>query len=248
MKVILTHDIDSISKPFKHIWARRRRFSIKDLFLAAFRLKNIYNNIEDVIAIEDKYGFRSTFFVPTTLFNLFDIIDILKRIIKEGWEVQLHYVYESIQPEGLFRMQKNFFEKNLGKVLGVRTHMLIINEALIKLFKNEGLIYDSSYRIETARRYDPFFIDENFVEIPIGIMDADLFGRLKLNEKDAWKYILWKIRKAEEENAEYFTILFHQESYRMKGGRLYKDLLKFIAERGYESMRCIDTATFLIRR
>ena len=247
MKIILTHDVDSINKPFKHIWARRKRFGARDLILAALKLKNIYNNIEDVIAKEDEYGFKSTFFVPTNLFNLLEIIDVLKRLVKDGWEVQLHYVYESIQPEGLFVMQKEFFEKYLGKVLGVRTHMLMINEKLIKLFKKEGLIYDSSYRIETVRRYDPFLIDENFIEIPIGIMDADMFGRLKLGEKDAWKYILWKIRKAEEEKAEYFTILFHQESYRMKGGRLYKDLLKFLAEKGYKSMRCIDAVNSLIQ-
>ncbi|MCS7365749.1 MAG: hypothetical protein NDF54_09965, partial [archaeon GB-1867-035] len=163
MKIILTHDIDSIKKPFKHIWQRKERFTLKDLTLAALGIKNLYNNIEEIVALEDKYGFRSTFFVPVFLFNLNEIIDTLKKIQRDGWEVQLHYVHEPVQHQGLFKMQKIFFEQYLGKVKGVRSHMLIINKNILEMFRSEGIIYDSSYRSETLGTFDPILINENLV-------------------------------------------------------------------------------------
>jgi len=241
MKVVLTHDVDSISKPFKHIWERRKRFSTKDLILAFLGVKNLYNNVEDIVALEDHYGYRSTFFVPVFLFELNDeVIDMFKGIMRQGWEVQLHFVYEPIQFSGLFRMQKEFFEKVLGKVIGVRVHMLMFNNEILKVLERERIVYDSSLRIESVNNPNPHTVGESVLEIPIGVMDADVFGRLKLSESDALKYVYWKMDRAEKAKAKYFTILFHQESFRMKGGRIYKDVLKAISNRGYEALKCSD--------
>jgi len=229
MNIILTHDIDSIRKPFRHIWQRRNKFRVRDLFLSALGLKNLYNNIEEIISLEDRYGYRSVFFVPVFLFNIEEIIDIIKYIKRQGWEVQLHYVHEPNQYLGLFRMQKEYFEKEIGPVEGVRVHMLILNNDILTMFQKEGIKYDSTLRAETANTYDPFLIAEKLLEIPIGIMDTDIFGRLKLSEREAFKYILWKLKKAELRKACNFTVLFHQESYGMKGGRIYRDFLKYIS-------------------
>ncbi len=233
MNIILTHDIDSIRKPIRHIWQRRNRYRTKDLILALMGLKNLYNNIEEIVSLEDKYGFRSTFFTPVFLFNIGEIIDILKDIKKQGWDVQLHYVYEPVQTLGLFRMQKLLFEQELGAVEGVRTHMLIINDTLLDMFQHEGIKYDSTLRTETAGTFDPYMIREKLIEIPIAIMDADLFGRMQLNEEQALKFILWKMRYAEQKGAKYFTILFHQESYTMKGGRIYEKIVKHLSTKNY---------------
>ena len=97
MRVILTHDVDSIKKPLRHILKVRKRFSIRDIIKHVIGLKNLYNNIEDLIALEDTYGFRSTFFVPVDLFPILEIEDILKELIKSNWEVGLRYVMESSQ-------------------------------------------------------------------------------------------------------------------------------------------------------
>lgn len=242
MKIVLTHDVDSIKKPFRHIWKRRKRFSKKDIFLSLLRVKNLYNNIEEIVALEDKYGFKSTFFVPVFLFDVTEIIDILKNIQREGWEVQLHYVHENIQPEGLFRMQKEFFEEHIAKLYGSRSHMLYINKSLLDLFEKNGLIYDSSYRVESVNTYDPFIIRENLIEIPLALMDADIFGRFNFSEKRAWRYIMWKFNRAIKMGANVFVILFHQESFRMKGGRLYERLIEFFGNKNYEVTTCIDVA------
>ena len=236
MIIVLTHDIDSIRKPFKHIWQRRNRFTIKDIILSALNLKNLYNNIEDVIALEDKYGVKSTLFVPVFLFNINEIIDTLRSIKRQGWEVQLHYVYEANQAVGLFRMQKEYFEEEIGIVEGVRVHKLIMNDVILNMLQKEGIKYDSTLRVETANTYNPYYITKEMIEIPIAIMDADLFGRLQLNEDQALKYIDWKLKSAQERGAWCFTILFHQESYRMKGGRIYSKVLELIKDK--EVMTC----------
>jgi peptidoglycan/xylan/chitin deacetylase (PgdA/CDA1 family) len=244
VKIILTHDADSICKPFKHIWRNRSRFSAEDIGLAAQGTKNLYNNLQDIVALEEKHGFHSTFFIPVFLFNIDEIIDTLKSIKNSGWEVQLHYVHGLIQPEGLFEMQKEFFKHKLelGSLEGVRVHNLNVGNETLEMFRKGGLLYDSSYRKETVGTSDLYRVKGGLVEIPIGIMDTDVFGRLSLgsNEEAAWEYILSRIREAREKKAEHFCILFHQESYRMKGGRLYKDLMKHLRSEGYDVERCID--------
>jgi hypothetical protein len=77
--VFLSHDVDwSFQGPGKdHILARRHRFdkeTIRDI-----DIKNPYNNINDYITIEEKFGVRSTFFfrsielpsVPSYSYNSF---------------------------------------------------------------------------------------------------------------------------------------------------------------------------------
>jgi len=53
-----------------------KRFSIRDVIKYVLGLKNLYNNIEDVMVLEDTYGFRSTFLIPVGLFPLLEIEDI----------------------------------------------------------------------------------------------------------------------------------------------------------------------------
>jgi len=245
MKIVLTHDADSIRKSFKHIWQRRDRFSGGDILLSALRARNLYNNIEDIVALEDSHGFHSTFFIPAFLFDVDEIVDTLKSIKKSGWEVQLHYVHAPTQAYGLFQIQKEYFEHRFGSLEGVRSHNLVAKEQTLQMFRKKGIIYDSSYRRETVSTFDLYKVKGELVEIPIGAMDTDIFGRLMLNEEEASRYILWKIRKAKEEKAKHFVILFHQESYRMKGGRLYKELVEYLANKGYEAERCIDATKAL---
>jgi len=200
MKIILTHDADSIYKSFEHILARRERFTEKDLKAAEKGTVNLYNNIEDVVQLEAEFGFRSTFFIPTFLFNLYSIIDSLKAIKREGTELQLHYVHEDHpQFKGLFNIQKSFFLDLIGDVHGVRCHNLWVTPPLLELFKEESILYDSSYRSETIQRIDPYRLDEGLIEIPIGIMDTDLFGRLHLTEDEAWKK--FKMREGNEDRS-----------------------------------------------
>jgi len=240
MEIILTHDVDSILQPISHVLKRRKRFKIKDIVLHALKLRNLYNNIEDILALEDSYGFRSTFFIPVALFPLDAIEDVLKEMVKNGWEVALHFVVEKCQLKSLIILEKEMLENLIGNIYGVRTHMLTVSDHILSLYREAGFLYDSSYRVEEVGKYDVYRLNNGLIEVPIAIMDADLFGRLKMNEEKAWRYILDKMDKAEKSDIRFFTILFHQESFKMKGGRLYKRLVRYIGEKEYEVLRCID--------
>lgn len=239
MKIVLSHDIDSIKKPLRHVWSVRERFTKKDLIFHFLGFKNLYNNLDELISLEDKHGFYSTFFIPVDLFPLGELIDTIRSIRSRGWEIALHFVVEGNQEEGFVPMKKKYLENLVGEICGVRTHNLVINERLLSIFENNSFKYDSSLRAETVRTYKPFKIREDLTEVPIGVMDTDLFGRLKMDENEARKNILAKLNKAKKEH--FFTILFHQESFKMRGGRLYKEILKHIKAKGYEGIRCIDT-------
>jgi hypothetical protein len=118
--------------------------------------------------------------------------------------------------------------------------MLAVSEKLLEEYYKAGFKYDSSIRVEECGHYEAYKIHGEMDEIPIALMDADIFGRLNMNESEAWNYILSKIKNAEKKGEKQYTILFHQESLRMKGGRLYGKLLEYLYENSYKVSRCLD--------
>lgn len=248
MYAIVTHDVDSVKKPIKHVLKVRRRFKISDLVKHILHLTNLYNNIELVMDFEDQVGVRSTFFFPVLLFPLEEVLDEIFLLIKEGWEVGLHAVVERNQEDGIIKMQFDLLREFLKVSLkGVRSHYLIVNNKILQLYASLGFTYDSSIRVESLGRWDPTPLSCGIIEIPIGVMDADLFGRLHLSEEKAWRYIMWKVQKAVNEGARAITFLFHQESFRMRGGRLYSRLLWWLHEKEFDIIKCIDACNFLLR-
>jgi len=244
MRIILTHDVDSVSKPIGHVLKRWRRFSLKDLLMHVFGLKSLYNNLRELEKLEDRYGYRSTIFVPTVLFPISRVSDQLLGMADDGWEIGLHFVVEGHQLRSLIMMERERLEDVFGEIHGVRTHMLAVSDGLLEEYWRAGFKYDSSIRAEECSRYETYRVRGEMAEIPIGIMDADLFGRLNMSEEEAWRYITRKIENAERMGASQFTVLFHQESLRMKGGRLYGKLLEFLSEKSYKVSRCIDALRF----
>ncbi len=244
--IILTHDVDSVRRPLKHVLQRRSRFRFPDLLKHVLGLDNLYNNILRVVESEESLGAKSTFFIPVQLFPLEEIESDLRDLLRRGWEIELHYVFEYVQPEALFRMQRRYLEDVLNvKVKGVRVHNLQISDKLLDLFDKEGLLYDSSMRFEQVDRLSPFRIRKKLIEIPIGVMDADLFGRLHMSEQRAYRYVMRKIEEAITRGERVFTLLFHQESFRMVGGRIYRDILEELHKREYTMCACLDALRVL---
>jgi len=227
----LSHDADSIRKEFGHVWKVRKRFSRRQLLAHLLGLKNLYDNFQDIMAFEEEMGVRSTFFIPVVLFDVGEIEDTLRELVKGGWEIGLHFVVEGTQRAGLARMEKEWLEDLLGiRLEGVRSHGLIIDDRLMEAYARIGFTYDSSYRMEEVDRSTPFRHPSGLIEVPIGVMDADLFGRLHLDERKAMKYVMKKVERAAQRGEKAFVLLFHQESFSMRGGRMYRDLLKGLLE------------------
>ncbi len=231
MLIGLSHDADSIKKPLRHVLKVRKRFSRRQLIAHVLGLKNLYDNFRDIMAFEDDLGVRSTFFIPVVLFDVCEIEDTLRELLEGGWEVGLHFVVEGAQRAALVRMEKEWLEELLGRELeGVRSHGLVIDEDLMSDYARAGFTYDSSYRMEQVGRSTPFPHPSGLVEVPVGVMDADLFGRLHLSEEKALRYVLRKVEKASARGEEAFVLLFHQESFSMKGGRIYRRLVETLLE------------------
>ena len=243
MLIGLSHDADSIKKPFKHIWRVRKRFTRRQLLAHALGLKNLYDNFSDIMALEESLGVRSTFFIPVVLFDVGDIEDVLRELVRGGWEIGLHFVVEPYQRAALVEIERDWLEQLLNtRLLGVRTHNLAIDERLMAIYAQKGFLYDSSYRMEEVGRATPYEHEAGILEVPIGVMDADLFGRLRLSEEKALRYVEHKVAVAAERGEKAFTVLFHQESFSMRGGRIYRRLLESWASDGkaYKLLDLLD--------
>ncbi len=246
----ITHDVDSIRQSIRHILRRYSRFRLIDLLKHVLKLTNLYNNIHLVVDLEERYGIRSTWFIPVFLFDIFEIEDDIKELVKKNFELGLHIVIESQDPVRLALMQFNFIKNYLGiDVKGVRAHGLIFNKDVVKTLSNRGILYDSTIRIvePNGKGWD-YLPDLGVYELYLTLMDTDVFGRFKLSEDKAWKYITWLIEwYLNTPDVEVLVILFHQESFRMKGGRMYGRLLDWLCSRdNVKIMRCIDFINYLI--
>ncbi|MBI2649345.1 MAG: hypothetical protein HYW93_06825, partial [Thaumarchaeota archaeon] len=62
------------------------------------------------------------------------------------------------------------------------------------------------------------------IEIPLTLMDTTLWGYLKRDETGGLNDIMSVLSKVKEVGG-LFTLLWHQEAVKMKGGRLYWSLL-----------------------
>ena len=92
-----------------HILARKDSFE-KDT-LRNLACENPYNNINDYITIEEKFGARSTFFFRTKYENgkCVDYEDEIQTLLK-GWEIGLHCDPASVDNfdsmyQGIFRYE-----------------------------------------------------------------------------------------------------------------------------------------------
>ena len=247
MIVCLTHDADSVWRASLHVLRRRDRFTSLDILRHMLGIDNLYNNIPLIMDLEEKHGVRSTWFFPAFLFPLEQIEDELRDLVKGSWEVGLHAVAEAVQGRGLLRMQVEYFREFLGLAPeGVRFHGLVYRTDLLGQLASMGFVYDSSARVEEVG-FEHFQVMPGIVELPLYLMDADVFGKLKLSEGKAWKYITWKLERAEKLGTEFVVVLFHQESFRMRGGRLYSRLVEWVLERGWEALTCLEAVKRLSR-
>ncbi|RLE72820.1 MAG: hypothetical protein DRJ37_01970, partial [Thermoprotei archaeon] len=94
MKIVITHDVDSVQRPLTHVLKRHDRFSYTDLMRHLLGFDNLYDNIDIIMDLEEKYGIKSTWFFPVFLFPLDSIEDKINNLDKGHWEIALHAIVE----------------------------------------------------------------------------------------------------------------------------------------------------------
>jgi hypothetical protein len=203
--VFLSHDVDwSLQGPGRdHILARRDRFDQETI--RNIDIQNPYNSINDYIAIEEKFGARSTFFFRTNYENgkLVDYEQDIQTLLRGGWEIGLHCDQASVD---------NFDS----------------------MYRLAGFIYDSSV-VESKNRISNntrgYFLLKNVIEFPITIMDAYMFTYMHISEDKIINTFMYALDCSRKYNKIFniITMVWHANVLKMKGGRKYKDILEYLS-------------------
>ena len=127
----------------------------------ALTRKNLYRNLEETVAIEDEFGYKSTFYFFGNRKNDYFGMDVhggsynirsdkIKRLIKDisekGWEIGLHGSYNSYNNETMLVIEKKILEETLGnEVKGLRQHYLRFDVPTTwKAQQHAGFVYDAT--------------------------------------------------------------------------------------------------------
>lgn len=235
--IFLSHDVDwrKQGPTHEHIMSRKHRFD-PDV-LKNLDSQNLYYNFPDFMEIEEKFAVRSTFFFRTKYENgnYLDYEDEIRDLMQGGWEIGLHSDPNSINNIEAVRKEKNDLENlTKKKIKGNRVHYLGFNQELPSILQDLGFVYDSTIKHakESVVLDDVgYYFFDRLVEFPITLMDAYMFTYMKLSENQIISTIektLETIRNNPEKNI--MTILWHDNVLKMKGGRMYYNLLEFLAD------------------
>lgn len=201
----LTHDVDRPYKTYQSLYYAVRRGDPRQLG-SALGGRNTFWRFDEIMALEDAHGVRSAFYfldeqrllrdrppsswLRPASWRLYagryslsdpDIVDLIERLDKGGWEVGLHGSYESYRDRGRLADEKATLERVLGHpVRGGRQHYL--NLEIPSTWRHHvaiGLDYDAS--LGTRRGYGFQFgyrplrpFDDSFLVLPLTIMESRL--------------------------------------------------------------------------
>jgi hypothetical protein len=77
---------------------------------------------------------------------------------------------------------------------------------------------------------DPGWRRLSLLELPLSLMDTTLWGYLKKGEEEGFADVM-RLMEMVEDVEGLFTLLWHQEAVRMKGGRIYWRILRELGRR-----------------
>ncbi len=234
--IFLSHDVDwSSSGPSReHIMARQDRFD--ELTLRNIDNHNPYDNIQEYITIEERFGLRSTFFFRTIYeggeFTEYE--NVIRILIDGGWEIGLHCDPSSVANFNSLYTEKIKLETlTKSRIAANRSHNLAYSNDLLTILNNLGFTYDSSLR-KTVDKIDTremgYLLQEGIIEFPVTIMDAYLFTYMHVPEDKILNIIKQTLDKGRKMNnfLNVITILWHSNVLKMKGGRRYQEILEYL--------------------
>lgn len=233
--VIVTHDVDWPRKGpgISHIISRRARFDPKIISKVITEGFNPYYGVPTIAEIEEQFGVKSTFFFRPTYDDesrVDEYEDTIRALIKNGWEVGLHAnntsTVEAVMSE------KNLLERIAGgQISGSRVHCLRVSPDTFRNLAEAKIKYDSSITFNKESidpRNSGFVFRSRLVVFPITFMDTYLFTYMGLTEKTITKFILKTMQALFSSGVQIMTLLWHDNSIMMEGGRIYSNLIKHL--------------------
>ena len=244
LAVCLTHDVDNISRPSSHLWRTRSRFGFFDVFGGLLGLVRPYDNVRLIVSNEKERGFRSSFYFLTTNYPLAQVVNDSNRARSQGRDIGLHGDFGTHDSVEKMNEAVARFLQGLGfRPSGLREHYLKFDfEKSWAVMEQAGFDYDTTvgtndrlgFRLGLASPFHPpdgSWAPLNLIELPLSLMDTTLWGYLKRTEEQGMADFLGLLEKVEKVEG-LFTLLWHQEAVRMKGGRIYWRVLDELKSRG----------------
>ncbi len=254
--VFLSHDVDwgKAGPSISHIMARKERFS-GDI-LKNGRLSNLYYNFPEYMEIEDRFHVRSTFFFrtyvresthPPPSYHVEEYRAEIRSLLSGGWEIGLHMDPASYPDIDRMKQEKTALENVTGcPIYGNRVHYTMNNEVLHANLQSLSFKYDASpktTREEIAIEDFGYFKRDKLLVFPMTVVDAWLFAHIATEENQVVDAVRMAIRQCLEfpKEKRILTVIWHDCSLKMKKGRCYPEVLKYLASLGeVEMVRGID--------
>ena len=195
---------------------------------------NPYNNIKRLMEIEDSHGVRSTFFfrpryddgTPISSYS-----DEIQDLREHGWEVGAH-LNDASTIQSIISEREQIASVEGRDPVGCRVHYLRIHENSHSLMRQAGFSYDSSLmysKDEVTPRSSGFLTKGGLVVFPITIMDTYLLTYMKVPEEKVVQIFNEAVRSCKDRT--YMTVLWHDSSLMMKGGKIYPEVCEMLATR-----------------
>jgi peptidoglycan/xylan/chitin deacetylase (PgdA/CDA1 family) len=244
-----------------------RRIGVKDVFYlmsdwtkVMLKLKkDPYDTFDYMLDLEQKYGFRSSFYFMAGGDSSFDnryaiaeprVKKLVKQIEARGDEIGLHGSYNSYDNSEQMAQEKAKLDNiAAGKDYGCRQHYLRWKVPNTWRFQEQaGLLYDTTlsfadhagFRCGICLPFKPFDITENreldIWELPLIVQEGTLKGAnyQNLSPGEAYKEMVELIQAVKKCHG-VFVLLWHNSSFDSLGGwagwkEVYEKVMKYISE------------------
>ena len=177
--LLLTHDVDRPHESFQSLY-----YAVADRdpsqLATAFSEEDPYWQFEDILALEDDLGVRSSFYflrekgmlerplsdwtTPRYWIEALgrydpespEMVELMKTLERGGWEVGLHGSFDSYREPDRLRYEKETLEATLGhELLGGRQHYLNLDTPDTWRYQADaGLRYDASLGSSSTVGFD----------------------------------------------------------------------------------------------
>ena len=222
-------------------------------------------NFSEMMAIEEKYDAKSSFFFmvqdPGTqdfAYRIEECEGIITEMSDRGWEVGLHGGCTAYNDPAEIKDKKAHLEHILDKpVVGYRNHYLRMRVPdTWEHVANAGFLYDTTlgyadcigFRNGMCHPFKPYNLTTGDVidlyEIPLCIMDTTLFFRMNLDFQRAWTLTKQMIDTVERYNG-VLTVLWHNTNYSGDLGRFFEKILGYCAKKNAWMTSGADIGTWL---
>lgn len=197
--------------------------------------RNPYDNVQELGRQEQALRVRGTYFFLAGRRHPKDgdydlerdlrVHSLFSQVRSLGHEIALHGSFSTYGNAALLRREKEVLEQIVGPVVGHRQHFLHMDvRDSWDIYREVGFEYDSSLgfpdhegsRAGFSFPFSPFDIAGRlaypFLEMPLTVMDASLYGYQGLGADAAWERLRQEMEHVKEVGG-CFTLLWHNASF-----------------------------------